>query len=182
MKAKSNVTGVRYVIAAAAAVLLITSINTNTLGSILGVTLPIEQKLVFAQSNNASSTSSNATQATNATTTVPTLTRPGEKEFYVFTTEISDVDEDELKVAGDAFSLTTMIVNNGDKVTVHFYNVDEVKTEHHSFTIGAPYNIDKDILPGQSAVANFTADHEGVFQYYCKYHLPGMSGQLYVVP
>jgi plastocyanin len=187
MKAKTNVIGATYVIlAAAAAVLLITSITTNTLRSILGVTiLPINQKLAFAQSNNTSSTSSNVTRATTnatTTTTVPTLTRPGEKEFYLFTAEIPDVDEEKLKLAGDSFSLTTMIVNKGDKVTVHFYNVDEVKTEHHSFTIGAPYNIDKDILPGQSAVANFTADHEGVFQYYCKYHLPGMIGQLYVVP
>jgi nitrous oxide reductase len=75
-----------------------------------------------------------------------------------------------------------MIVNKGDKVTVHFYNVDPVKTERHSFTIGAPCNIDKDLLPGQSAVANFTADHEGIFQYYCKYRLPVITGKLEVMP
>ena len=170
MKAKINVIGKTCVmVSIAAALFLVTSITT----------LPINQKMAFAQTNNASS---NITGASNATTTIPTLTKPGQKEFYIFTSEIPNVDEDKLKVAGDSFSLTTMIVNKGDKVTVHFYNVDDVKTEHHSFTIGAPYNIDKDILPGQSAVANFTADHEGVFQYYCKYHLPGMIGQLYVVP
>ena len=35
---------------------------------------------------------------------------------------------------------------------------------------------------GESAVVNFMADHEAVFQYYCKYHLPVMVGQLQVVP
>jgi plastocyanin len=29
---------------------------------------------------------------------------------------------------------------------------------------------------------SFIADHEGIFQYYCKYHLPVMVGQLQVVP
>ena len=182
MKTKTNVIGVTYVLAVATATLLITSIistTTNALGSVLGVILAINQNLAFAQPNNASS---NVTGATTATTTIPTLTKPGEKEFYIFTAEIPDVDEEKLKVAGDSFSLTTMIVNKGDKVTVHFYNVDPVKTERHSFTIGAPYNIDKDLLPGQGAVASFTADHEGIFQYYCKYHLPVMSGQLQVIP
>jgi plastocyanin len=179
MKAKTNIIGVTVLVVAAALLTASTTTTTNTLGSILGVTLPINQKLAFAQANNATS-SSNVTGAT--TTTIPTLTKPGEKEFYVFTVEIPDVEEEKLKVAGDAFSLTTLTVNKGDKVTVHFYNVDPVKTERHSFTIGAPYNIDKDLLPGQSAVASFTADHEGIFQYYCKYHLPVMIGQLEVVP
>jgi c-di-GMP-binding flagellar brake protein YcgR len=110
MRAKTNIIGVTYILAVATAALLITNIistTTNPLGSILGVILSINQNLVFAQANNASS--SNVTGATT-----------GEKEFYVFTAEIPDVDEDKLKVAGDSFSLTTMIVNKGDKVTVHF--------------------------------------------------------------
>jgi plastocyanin len=28
----------------------------------------------------------------------------------------------------------------------------------------------------------FTADNEGIFPYYCKYHLPLMVGQLAVLP
>ena len=104
------------------------------------------------------------------------------KEFYLFTAEIPDVDEEKLKVAGDAFSIPTMIVNKGDNVTVHFYNVDRVTDERHSFTIGAPYNVDADIAFGESDVVSFMADYEGIFQYYCKYHLPVMTGQLQVVP
>ncbi len=149
----------------------------------------VNLKLVFAQGSNESSSSmmpvnetgANLTTTTTATT-VPTLTTPGVKEFYLFTAEIPDVTEEKLKVAGDAFSIPTMIVNKGDNVTVHFYNVDPVTDERHSFTIGAPYNVDADIAFGESDVVSFMADHEGIFQYYCKYHLPVMTGQLQVVP
>jgi hypothetical protein len=60
-----------------------------------------------------------------------------------------------------------MVVNTADNITVHFYNVDPTKTERHSFTIDAPYNVDLYIAgSGESAVANFTEEHEGIFQYY----------------
>ena len=72
--------------------------------------------------------------------------------------------------------------SKGDNVTVHFYNVDPVTDERHSFTIGAPYNVDADIAFGENKVVSFMADNEGIFQYYCKYHLPVMTGQLEVVP
>ena len=156
---------------------------------LIGVPSQANQELVFAQETNDSSlsmapvneTGANLTTTTTTATTVPTLTTPGVKEFYLFTAEIPDVAEEKLKVAGDAFSIPTMIVNKGDNVTVHFYNVDPVPDERHSFTIGPPYNVDADIAFGESAVASFIADHEGIFQYYCKYHLPVMVGQLEVV-
>jgi nitrous oxide reductase len=174
------------------AIIAIASITTVITSVYLSDVLSqANQNLVFAQETNESSlsmASANETNAnlttttTNATTTaVPTLTIPGVKEFYLFTAEIPDVAEEKLKVAGDAFSIPTMIVNKGDNVTVHFYNVDPVPDERHSFTIGAPYNVDADIAFGESAVASFIADHEGIFQYYCKYHLPVMVGQLEVV-
>jgi nitrous oxide reductase len=126
--------------------------------------------LVFAQQAN--------------TTILPPLTKPltqaGQKEFYVFSALIPNVQKS-MKVEGDVYSLPTIPVNKGDKVTVHFYNVDPHKNERHSFTIGAPYNIDKDIMSGDSAVATFTADKAGIFQYYCKYHIPQMTGQLIVL-
>jgi plastocyanin len=172
------------------AVALVSSITTTgTFESILGITLPINQRLAFAQETNASSSTilinenKGNISTTTIPTTIPTLATSGTKEFYVFTAEIADVDEAQLKVPGDAFDIKTIVVNKGDNVTVHFYNVDPNKTERHSFTIGAPYNIDLDVAGGgESAVANFTADHEGIFQYYCKYHLPVMTGQLEVVP
>jgi plastocyanin len=172
------------------AIITIASITTvSTSIYLLDVPSQVNLKLVFAQASNESSSSvtpvsetgANLTITTTATT-VPTLTTPGVKEFYLFTAEIPDVDEEKLKVAGDAFSIPTMIVNKGDNVTVHFYNVDPVTDERHSFTIGAPYNVDADIAFGESDVVSFMADHEGIFQYYCKYHLPVMTGQLQVVP
>ena len=110
------------------------------------------------------------------------MSTPGEKTFYVFTAEVEHVDEDKLKIAGDSFDVKTLVVNQGDKVTVKFYNVDDVQTERHSFTIGDPYKVDIDVGFGGNGNATFTADHIGVFTYYCKYHLPVMTGQLVVLP
>jgi nitrous oxide reductase len=110
----------------------------------------------------------NTTLTRPTTTMVPTLTTPGAKDFYLFTIEIPNVDEAKLRIAGDAFSIPTMIVNKGANVTVHFYNVDPNLSERHSFTIGASYNVDKDLTGGVSAVVSFVANHEGIFQYYCK--------------
>ena len=114
--------------------------------------------------------------------TIPSLSTPGEKEFYVFTSEIEGVDEEKLKVAGDAFAVNTLVANKGDKVTVHFYNVDPVKEERHSFTIGDPYKVNIDVAFAESGNTTFTADNTGVFPFYCAYHLPVMAGQLVVLP
>ena len=114
--------------------------------------------------------------------TLPSMSTPGEKTFYIFTAEVENVDEQKLKVVGDSFSVHTLVVNKGDKVKIHFFNVDDVKTERHSFTIGDPYKVDIDVGFAGKGDATFTADHTGVFAYYCKYHLPVMSGQLVVLP
>lgn len=142
----------------------------------------------FAQENeteNATTEKAETTKMMNATTPsgiLPSMSTPGEKTFYVFTSEIENVDEQKLKVAGDSFSVHTLVINKGDKVTIHFYNVDDVKTERHSFTIGDPYKVDIDLGFAENGEATFKADHEGVFTYYCKYHLPVMAGQLVVLP
>jgi plastocyanin len=73
----------------------------------------------------------------------------------------------------DQFSLQTILVNQGDKVTVD-------DTDRHSFTIGAPYNVNIDIAAGQNATATFVASHPGILNYYCKYHQPSMTGELVV--
>jgi hypothetical protein len=68
---------------------------------LLGLTTPLpNQKLAFAQESNESSSSSPMIPGneTSANVTVPTLTTPGAKEFYLFTAEIPDVDEETLKV------------------------------------------------------------------------------------
>jgi len=99
--------------------------------------------------------------------------------FDVFNSHIPDANETKLGIPSDLFAPSSITVNKGDIVTVHFYNTEE--GEPHTFTIAAPYNIDKNVSPGQNATIVFKADHEGIFRYYCKYHLPTMVGQLIVL-
>jgi plastocyanin len=141
------------------------------------------QENATTEKNETMNMSMNMTNMNLSNTgTIPSLSTPGEETFYVFTTEIPDVDEEKLKVAGDAFSVNTLVTNKGDMVTVKFYNVDEVQTERHSFTIGDPYKVNIDVGFSQNGNATFTADNVGVFPFYCKYHLPVMMGQLVVLP
>jgi nitrous oxide reductase len=140
--------------------------------------IPAKLLQIYAQNENETSRSN----ATASSAKIPSMSTPGEKTFYIFTSEVENVDESKLKVAGDSFSVHTLVVNKGDKVTVHFYNVDDVKTERHSFTIGDPYKVDIDLGFGQNGNATFTADHTGLFTFYCRYHLPVMTGQLLVLP
>ena len=140
--------------------------------------IPVKLVQIYAQNENETSSSN----ATASSAKIPSMSIPGEKTFYIFTSEVENVDEGKLKVAGDSFSVHTLVVNKGDKVTVHFYNVDDVKTERHSFTIGDPYKVDIDLGSGQNGNATFTAHQSGLFTYYCRYHVPVMTGQLLVLP
>jgi nitrous oxide reductase len=141
----------------------------------------------YAQTENETATSGEMEMRTMTNTTgpagsIPSMSIPGEKTFYVFTSELENVDEEKLKIAGDSFDVKTLVANKGDKVTVKFYNVDEVQTERHSFTIGDPYKVDVDVGFAENGNATFTADQTGIFPFYCKYHLPVMIGQFVVLP
>jgi len=85
-----------------------------------------------------------------------------------------------LAIPPDTYSPDVLEVTEGDNVTIHFYNLDT--TDRHTFTMGAPYNINEDLLPGTNATFTFKAADEGVFRFYCTYHQPTMSGQLVVLP
>ena len=154
---------------------------------IIGLYTTSNQMVAFGQDNATApknQTSSMAMMNANMSSggKIPSLSTPGEKAFYVFTSEIEGVDEGKLKVAGDVFSVNTLVANKGDKVTVHFYNVDPVKEERHSFTVGDPYAANIDLGFAESGNATFTADNVGVFPFYCQYHQPVMEGQLVVLP
>ncbi len=141
----------------------------------------------YAQTEDESESSeemekTNMTVETGPGAIIPSMSTPGEKTFYILTSEEENVDEEKLKIAGDSFDVKTLVANKGDKVTVKFYNVDDVQTERHSFTIGDPYKVDIDVGFAENGNATFTADQTGVFTYYCKYHLPVMTGQLLVLP
>lgn len=122
---------------------------------------------------------SNTTSNSNTTTALPAASSSN-KIIYLFTAEHDGVNETKLGVPPDTFSPDIFVVNEGNNVTIHFYNLDA--TDRHTFTIGAPYNLNKDLLPGQNATFTFKAGNEGVFRFYCTYHQPTMAGQLIVLP
>ncbi len=97
--------------------------------------------------------------------------------FYLFNSHVPDANETKLGIPTDLFTPSSITVNKGDIVIINFYNVEK---EPHTFTINMPYNIDKIVLPGQNATIVFKAAYDGIYQYYCKYHLPTMAGQLIV--
>ena len=79
----------------------------------------------------------------------------------MFNSHIPDSNETKLGIPTDLFALSSITVNKGDTVTVHFYNTE--KAEPHTFTIGAPYSIDKNMPGGQNATIVFKANYEGIF-------------------
>jgi plastocyanin len=135
-----------------------------TTSAIASLVWPVSSS--FAQQPPPSSSSTITAAATN-------------RIIYLFNSHVPDANETKLGIPTDLFAPSSITVNKGDIVTIHFYNTE--KGEPHTFTIGAPYNIDKNVSAGQNATIVFKADHEGIFRYYCKYHLPTMQGQLIVV-
>jgi plastocyanin len=135
-------------------------------------TIPLQQVAVAQQQNETT------------TTTQSVMPASSNKTFYIFSEEVENLNETAAGVPGDIYSLPVIEVNKGDSVTVHFYNTEEPETnERHAFKIDAqPYSVNIDIGPGESGNATFTADQEGIFPYYCIYHLPTMTGELVVLP
>jgi plastocyanin len=155
---------------------IIVSLAIAMSSPILLVTPSKQQEAVAQQVNNT---------MTSITTTQSIMPASSNKTFYVFNAEIEGLDEATARIPGDIFNPPLIVVNRGDSVTVNFYNTEQETEERHSFTIDAqPYSVDIDIAAGESGNATFTAaaDQEGIFPYYCKYHLPTMVGQLVVLP
>jgi plastocyanin len=99
--------------------------------------------------------------------------------FYLFTAEHDGVNSTKTGIEPDAYSPDSIIVNRGDIVVIHFYNVDA--TDRHTFTLGTPFNVNVDLAAGQHSIFSFKANSEGVFGFFCKYH-PAMIGHLVVLP
>jgi len=99
--------------------------------------------------------------------------------FYLFTANHDGVNLTKTGIEPDAYSPDSIIVNRGDIVVIHFYNVDA--TDRHTFTLGTPYNVNVDLAAGKHSIFSFKANNEGVFGFFCKYH-PAMIGHLVVLP
>jgi plastocyanin len=139
--------------------------------------------IAAAQMQNPTTSSMSTTLTNQQINTTAFLGASTNKTIYLFTSEHEDVNETQLLIPPDSFSPSEIAVNKGDTVNIVFYNVEKPPNgDRHSFTIGAPYNIDKDLAPGQHSVITFKATEDGAFEFFCKYHQPTMRGELVVLP
>jgi len=79
------------------------------------------------------------------------------------------------------FYPSTLTVYQGDTINLTLVNPAD---DPHTFTIGAPLNVNVD-MPGTSTVtAHFTATQPGIYTFLCAEpeHFPFMWGQLVVLP
>ena len=153
------------------------------MSSLVVLVFPSEQQQEAVGQQDSNNTSRTNT-TTPTTTTQSIMPASSNKTFYVFSAEVAGLDGATARILGDIFTPPIIVVNRGDSVTVNFYNTEQETEERHSFTIDVqPYSVDIDIAGGESGNATFTvaADQEGIFPYYCKYHLPTMVGQLVVL-
>ncbi len=103
---------------------------------------------------------------------------PQTREFYLLSTEWN-MDAIPAGLNHYGFTPTQITVNQGDTVTIHFYNTHG--DTHHTFTIPA-YNLNVDVAPNQNKTFTFTATQAGIFVFYCTFHAPTMRGELIVTP
>ena len=179
-----------FVVAAVAAIF--------TLGAATSIftTFPSGQQQAAAQQENT------ITGTTPSTTNQTTASASNNKTFYLFNTELEGLDTATTGISHYIYSLPVIVANKGDSVTVHLFNIPETEeeeggteeggteegggteeVERHAFIIDTPpYSVNIDTAPGELGNATFTADQEGIFQYYCKYHPQTMRGELVVLP
>jgi len=179
----------------------IAAIFTLGVATSIFTTFPLGQQQAAAQQENTTA-STTTTSTTNQTMASASSTN---KTFYLFNTELEGADVGTTGVDTYIYSLPVIVANRGDSVTVNLVNIAETEEEEeateeeegtveeeeaateeegrHSFTIDTPpYSVNIDTASGQSGNATFTADQEGIFQYYCMYHPQTMRGQLVVLP
>jgi hypothetical protein len=187
-----NRRGVSVFVVAAIAAIVSLAVSVS-----LFLTLPSEQQLAVAQQDN---TMTDTPTSTTNQTVAPSSTN--NKTFYLFNTELEGLDEATAGIPHYIYSLPVIVANKGDSLAVNLFNIAETEEEEtdeegtleeeeeetdeegrHSFTVNTPpYSVDIDTAAGESGNATFTAEEEGIFEYFCKYHPPTMRGQLVVLP
>ena len=74
------------------------------------------------------------------------------------------------------FSLPQIVVNQGDKVTLHFVGVQGA---HHVISVEGVDTFE--LVRGQIHTVSFVANNPGTITYICHVHLPNMVGQILVL-
>ena len=75
------------------------------------------------------------------------------------------------------FAPDQIVVNQGDKVTLHFIGVLGV---HHIITVDGVGTFS--LHRGQIHTVSFIANNPGTINFFCSVHLPNMVGQILVLP
>jgi len=75
------------------------------------------------------------------------------------------------------FSPAQIVVNQGDKVTLHFIGVQGA---HHVITVDGVDTFE--LMRGQIHTVSFVANNPGTINYSCHVHMPNMVGQILVLP
>ncbi len=83
------------------------------------------------------------------------------------------------QVSAYAFSPSTIIVNQGDKVTLRIFGVNG---NQHTISIQGYQENPVTLQRGRLIDIQFTADKPGMFRIVCHNHEPGMTGWLIVLP
>jgi len=107
------------------------------------------------------------------------------RDFYLFGVDQSFNKSLASGLKADyAYSSSVINVNKGDTLVIHFYNPTDA---NHTFTIGSPYANDAlvaghptDSSPIRNATITISANQAGIFPFYCRFHLPSMSGSIVV--
>jgi len=80
-----------------------------------------------------------------------------------------------------AFVPSTIVVTQGDHVTLDIRNLEAGGDDGHTLTMPG-YGINVSLPPLSTKTVTFTASKVGVFPFYCEFHKPWMSGKLVVLP
>ncbi len=75
------------------------------------------------------------------------------------------------------FAPAQLVVNQGDKVTLHFIGVQGA---HHVVTVDGVGTFE--LKRGQINTVSFVANNPGIINYVCHVHMPNMVGQILVLP
>lgn len=154
-------------------------IKTATIVLLFLISVSTLTSTVHAQGNPALSVQSQKVSSSDPSSSSSNAVGSN-KSFYLYTGEIEGINETKLGMPADYYIPSIFVANKGDSITMHFYNLNG--DDRHTFTIGAPYNINQDVSPMHNATFTFKAGHEGVYRFYCTYHQPTMTGELIVLP
>ncbi len=109
----------------------------------------------------------------------PAAQAPQTREFYLFTDSIS-FNQTRVGVPHDIFSPSRILVNKGDTVVIHYYNLEDVP-ENHTFTMTDPYAQNYVLRMDQNVTIQFVANTPGIFAYRCTLHQPTMTGYIAIL-